>query len=203
MKIKIETHPLREYKASTVLKKTPPHTENVAKKWRIVTTHDRKYRGSGQKSRVQLRSQTSSPAKSPNEMGEDANSTYPVNPTANCAENQPKGKREEEETDQTWSAPPPDSSGNMPADTCCKYRRMSSCKNQRCACRKAGCHCTDFRFQGCATVPSTRSEVQDKTTNGGGGGAGRRRDAEGRQRRCRGPHRRRQRRLGKLYVRQG
>ena len=136
-------------------------------------------------------------------MGEDANSTYPVNPTANCAENQPKGKREEEETDQTWSAPPPDSSGNVPADTCCKYRRMLSCKNQRCACRKAGCNCINFRCQGCATVPSPRSEVQDKTTNGGGGGAGRRRDAEGRQRRCRGPHLRRQRRLGKLYVRQG
>ena len=103
-------------------------------------------------------------------MGEDANSTYPVNPIANCAENQPKGKREEEETDQTWSAPPPDSSGNVPDGTCCKYGHMSSCKNQRCACRKAGCNCINFRCQGCATVPSPRSEVQDKTTNGGGGG---------------------------------
>ena len=75
----------------------------------------------------------------------------------------------EDETDQMGDAPPPESSGSLPADYCCEFGRLSACKTQRCVCWKVGRYCTDYQCIVCANVPSSQLGVHDTTMDGGGG----------------------------------
>ena len=77
--------------------------------WRVGTTYIQKYRGGGYKIRVQLRYRTSSPAKTPNYLGEDADNTDPAKYTTDHADIRTEGKKEEDETNQTGGALPPES----------------------------------------------------------------------------------------------
>ena len=117
-----------------------------------------------------MRSWTLSPAKSPNKLGEDVDGTDHANSTAETVDNQTGGKMKEDETDQMGDAPPPESSGSLPADYCCEFGRLSACKTHRCVCWKVGRYCTDYQCIVCANVPSPQLGVHDTTMDGGGGG---------------------------------
>ena len=99
IKINTETHPSREGKTSIDLPKNPLQIKIGTKNWRVSTTHNWKYRGGGEKSSVQLRSQILSPTKSSEKVGEEFDGTDPAKSTTNCADTLLEGKREKEDMD--------------------------------------------------------------------------------------------------------
>ena len=86
MKINREKPPQGEEKDPTALPRYPLQSKTGAKNRRVCTTHDWTYRICGQNSRVQLRSQTSSPDHLPDEQGKEADDTNPSLSTASCAD---------------------------------------------------------------------------------------------------------------------
>lgn len=119
MKIKRETISPGKDKASTVLPQYSLQTKTGAKKRRMCTIHDRTYRGSVQKSRVQPRSRTSSPTDFSDKQGKCIGGMDPATFTSARTEVLPEVTGEEEDT-ETGGEPPPEISGILPADACCK-----------------------------------------------------------------------------------
>ena len=63
-----------------------------------------------------------------------------------------------------------DSSGNLLDGACFKCGQMLVFKTPRCSFQKAGRHCPNFRYRGCAKILSLISRIHDRTTDREAGG---------------------------------